>query len=269
MIISWGTKTVYDPIGYVADFCPCCRELRVFHFRRIGSATHLYGIAADSGDLTGYDRRCQSCGIMLSAVPDWYTGTSDEVLPIDELQSKTNARYRDTYAVDIALDRKAHDTPNRLTAEERQERIRDLFDYLAVLYEQRYRQDRASMGQLMGLALGFFSLLIFGGIAMNKLSSLFSDEPVPILNAIPLIVAIGIPIWWRHRADKEFRATRVMPRFASVLGPLRPTEAELTQAFEALRSRRVGLLLKPIILHKLKIADVRQHLDAVERGAIS
>src|SRR5258706_9118781 len=42
MFIIWGKKRVTKSLGYVADFCPLCRDVRTFELVRVGLAGHIY-----------------------------------------------------------------------------------------------------------------------------------------------------------------------------------------------------------------------------------
>lgn len=43
-MIVWGKKHVFDMVGYVADFCPICRDVRRFMMQEILLAGHVYGL---------------------------------------------------------------------------------------------------------------------------------------------------------------------------------------------------------------------------------
>ena len=61
MFIIWGQKKTEKSIGYAADFCSMCREVRSIRVFRLGSAAHVYGLSVGGGGLVGYSARCQSC----------------------------------------------------------------------------------------------------------------------------------------------------------------------------------------------------------------
>jgi hypothetical protein len=41
-VIIWGTKRTLNKLGYVADFCPLCRQSRAFSVSRVGKVGHFY-----------------------------------------------------------------------------------------------------------------------------------------------------------------------------------------------------------------------------------
>jgi len=67
--IVWGKKRVTRNLGYVADFCPLCREPKPFLLQRIGMAGHVYYISAGEGELVGFHRTCQTCKTAFTADP--------------------------------------------------------------------------------------------------------------------------------------------------------------------------------------------------------
>ena len=67
-VLFWGRKRREDHLGFVADFCPICREVRPFRLLAIRMVPHLFFIPMGSGRLECHVRVCLECGIRLSAV---------------------------------------------------------------------------------------------------------------------------------------------------------------------------------------------------------
>ena len=58
MLFIWGKKRVERNIGKVADFCPICREVRMFQLIRVGVADHIYYVSFGEGYHTLQRMRC-------------------------------------------------------------------------------------------------------------------------------------------------------------------------------------------------------------------
>ena len=116
MFIVWGKTIKRQKLGFVADFCAVCRDLRTFQVKRIGSASHLYYISFGQGDLVGYERICGVCSTPVDAVPDTYTGMAKSFQPASELISETFPNYYTVYRELLERERKVRDTPSLLTA---------------------------------------------------------------------------------------------------------------------------------------------------------
>lgn len=72
MFIFWGTRKTIRKAGYVADFCPICRDVKMFQLIRVGMASHVYGLSFGKGKLAGHDRKCVDSGMELQADPAKY-----------------------------------------------------------------------------------------------------------------------------------------------------------------------------------------------------
>ena len=106
-MIIWGTKRVVSSLGFVADFCPICREVRTFEVERIGMAGHLYYLSFGSGTLAGYVRTCRTCGTGLNATPDMYARLSREMLRPDELQPITFPNLNEVHGPRLAMENRS------------------------------------------------------------------------------------------------------------------------------------------------------------------
>src|SRR5689334_23177324 len=68
-VIWWGTQIDRTRIGFVANFCPICRELRPFRLMRLERVNHVYNQAIGPGQFTGHSILCCTCDLEL-AVPE-------------------------------------------------------------------------------------------------------------------------------------------------------------------------------------------------------
>jgi ribosomal protein S27AE len=73
-MLIYGTKVKYKRLGYAADFCPLCGEIRQFAIERMNAAPHLYYVALGEGKLVEHRRVCLHCHTQyLADVHDYRT----------------------------------------------------------------------------------------------------------------------------------------------------------------------------------------------------
>jgi len=58
MSIIWGRKQVEKRLGYVADFCPICRDINPFLVSSVGVAEHIYYLPIGKGELISHIAEC-------------------------------------------------------------------------------------------------------------------------------------------------------------------------------------------------------------------
>ena len=180
MFIVWGKTIKRQKLGFVADFCAVCRDLRTFQVRRIGSASHVYYISFGQGDLVGYERTCQVCATPVDAVPDTYSGMAKTFQPASELISETFPNYYTVYRALLERERKVRDTPSMLTPEERRARMREPFMVIAPLAQQKLSS--IQLDWRVGLAIASFVPLIWlVGIVSKWTNGPNQDDPRPSL----------------------------------------------------------------------------------------
>ena len=251
MFIVWGKTIKRQKLGFVADFCSVCRDLRTFQVRRIGSASHVYYISFGQGDLVGYERTCEVCATPVDAVPDTYTGMSKTFQPASELISETFPNYYTVYRALLERERKVRNTPSLLTPEERRARMREPFMVIAPLAQQKLSSIQVDWRA--GLAVfSFVPIFWVIGLVSKWLNG--PDQMDPSLNWI----FAGLALWAGLVFSEIFSSSRryllknAAPQLATSLAPLRPTESEIDRILQELQQ------------HKLKLGKLRP-TDLLER----
>lgn len=199
-MIIWGKKYVHTRLGYVADFCPLCREVRAFELKRVGLAGHIYYISLSDGDLVGHERRCSVCGIQLSAKPELYARPSKKSRTLRELIALTFPNIATHYAGRFALEKAIRDSFAKIPRDDRLALLKEPFSLLSYKAEPQFR---ASLIHTQAI-LVFFAALILGGIAAAPLAVVLA----PLASVLPeyeqliwvtvLIVAAAIAWVSRH-----------------------------------------------------------------------
>ena len=170
-MIIWGKKYVYSRLGYVADFCPLCREVRAFGLKRVGLAGHIYYISLTEGELVGHTRACAGCGIIFDASPENYARPSKELRPVRELIAHTFPNIAAYYARRFALEKAIRDPFAKVSAADRMALVKEPFTLLSNRAEERFR---AGLVDHQSSAV-FIAALVVGGFVATGLVVLMPE----------------------------------------------------------------------------------------------
>ncbi len=89
----WGIKVTEKKLGYVAEYCTTCREVRTVKIIRVGRTVHLYYIPLGYGKLLGYDGVCRKCELRFGVqVTDYLGFESDKNADLAKIAEKTNPK---------------------------------------------------------------------------------------------------------------------------------------------------------------------------------
>ena len=260
MFIIWGKKHVTRRLGYVADFCPICRDLRLFKLKRLGLAGHIYYVSFGEGELIGHIRTCAVCDVDLNARPENYKSVHDEKLPAEVLAQRTFPNWKQAYAGRLQLE---HDlrTGGKVTPEERRALIREPFLLLAPKVEERFGATHLDWPTAGATAATFFLLALAASFA-----SLYPAAGAEIWAAawIVGIGAIGVQV---YRISGRFFRQKVFPVLVPALRPLRPKPEELEAALQEMKTHghKIGKKLKlKALLEALERPD-----DLLERVMVA
>jgi hypothetical protein len=240
MFIVWGKTIKRQKLGFVADYCAVCRDLRTFQVRRVGQASHVYYISFGQGDLLGYERTCQSCSTPFDAVPDTYYGMSKQNLPPGDLITETFPGYYAAYRQQLEHDKKVRNTPSQLTPAERRASLREPFAVLAPLAQQKLSSMQVDAGVWLAL-LAFIPLIWLSATIGKFFSTSEYGEIHPAWALTGSAIGLALVIWQLSGSARRYLLKNVLPRLVPALAPLRPTEPELTEVLQELKQRRVKL----------------------------
>ena len=240
MIFIWGKKVVRHSLGYVADFCPVCRDLRRFEVKRVGLAGHFYYVSLGEGQLLGHDRTCQECGVDLNAKPETYKSVSRERLPTSELAASTNPGWKQVHANRLALERDIAASADKLPPDLRKALVREPFDLVAPRVEARFAKTQFE-ARTAGAVVAFFVLLYIAA----KLADQF-PQYTGLIFGVALVLGIAAIVSQLWGIKDRYFARHVFPVLSCSLRPLRPSVAELEAAKETMRAagHRLGKMLQ-------------------------
>ncbi len=252
MFIVWGKTIKRQKLGFVADYCAVCRDLRAFQVKRVGSASHVYYISFGEGDLVGYERTCQACNTAFEAVPDTYAGMAKESRPGNELISETFPNYYTVYRELIERERKVRDTPSLLTPAERRARLREPFRVVAPIVQQKLSSTQVDWR--VWLAFAAFVPILWGIGALVRLVAGADNENAVTRGAlVGLALGVGLIASQTFTSARRYVLKSAVPPLATALAPLRPSEAEISD------------ILKELKQHKLKLGSKLLATDVTEK----
>lgn len=253
MFIFWGRKLVYRKQGYVADFCPICREPRAFQLKRVGSASHVYNISFGEGQLVGYERTCQTCRTSMKAEPSTYASVAKTCAALPELQAQTFPNLPTVLRVRLALEDQVRNAPESLTPEDRRALILNPFLVLSPKVERRFSVTRfdakAGLSILAAIALMILGPILVIAVAPEAKDA--SDISIPLFIAL----AVALVVWQVIAGGRRYMLREIVPVLARTLAPLSPTRAEIDAALQELRQA------KHKIARKLRVDDLLAHQE--------
>lgn len=239
----WGKKYVYRRLGYVADFCSLCREVRAFELKRVGLAGHVYYITLTEGELAGHERRCTVCDTEFNAKPEIYARPSKELRTVRELLPLTFPNLATYHAARFAMEKAIRDPFARISQQDRMALIKEPFTLLSHKAEERFR---ASL--IDGQSIAVFLLAIFvGGFVVAGLTAVRPKDEEPLFLVIDLIVACVVAWAWSLRSRSKFIHKGILPPLISALHPLKPSPGEITVVLKDMKALglKIGSKVKP------------------------
>lgn len=227
MLIVWGKKKTVRRLGYVAEFCPVCREITPCRLVRIGLTGHLYYISFLKGKLVGHLAQCCVCGYEQAAEPgNYHSQARSPKLPLPQLIQETFPSIHGSRARELA--REKHLRSGGLTTEEREDAI---LEGMKLFRDQVEKLPKATtITWPAGLAMVLTILAMVGAGQLEE--KLRWDEKYPDLdmgNVYLGLLAVGAVVTGTLMILGKTRYVRrkVVPVMARCLRPLHPTREEL------------------------------------------
>lgn len=136
-MLVYGTKIKYKKLGYVADFCSLCGEIRQFSVERMGAAGHLYYVSFGEGKLVEHRRVCLHCHTQYQAEVHDYRTLASAPGPVGALAQDTFHNLEQARRHELALARQARTDPHALPPDVRGRMLANPFLILSMRLEQR------------------------------------------------------------------------------------------------------------------------------------
>lgn len=235
IIIVYGKKTIPKMLGYVADNCPICREIKPMALSKISVVGHVYGISLGQGKSRGIFATCSECGHVFGTNYLGYKCVLKErVDDLRQLIEQTNPTIHEDNAVRLELKDKVRRNPRLLDNEIRKKLIIEQLIFLNPLYEDiRYGQTKfdktSGLGCLAAFLISVLAITIY--FLVPQAMELPAGLAAIIISAVAFLVSLVIYFTAHFRLVKR----DYMPRLLSALRPLQPTIEELQEARNKLK----------------------------------
>jgi hypothetical protein len=93
VFLIWGEQNTEKKLGYVAEYCATCRDVRAVKVLRVGRTSHLFYVPLGPGRLLGYDGVCRRCELRFGVeITDYPAFEQDKNADLIELVRKTNPK---------------------------------------------------------------------------------------------------------------------------------------------------------------------------------
>jgi hypothetical protein len=231
--VVWGKKQVRRSMGYVADFCPACRDPRPFRVGRVAIASHVFYIPLREERLMAHYRICTDCGVQLKANLETYESISKRKADFEALCERTNSKLLDACAKRLVAEKEAELSTDISTIEARAAKIQRYFMVMSPLVEQRFssiRLDKETWVTVAATAMAMFvSRPLVESLAPERVSSVFES--------LFVVGASGI-LWMFLTASRRFMTRKVVPPLSKSLQPLQPSLSEIKAVLSELKNMR-------------------------------
>jgi hypothetical protein len=225
-----------ESMGYVADFCPLCRQVRPFRLQYIGLAGHVYYVALGHGELIGHQKQCTACKSVLDADPEAYREICRRKLDPETLRERTFPNLARHYAYRLEVEKKLGQSSGALSPQERLNLIREPFALLAPTVEERFSQTH--IDRETGLTL--LAALVLLPVAGRWANKWWPTSPDTIVLGL-LALGLAAVVIQALRSGPRFFKRKIFPVLVPALRPLKPTPDELTAILADFKRAQVRL----------------------------
>jgi hypothetical protein len=258
-VIWWGTKLQRKELGFVAEFCRICREIRPFQLLQLSTVGHVYDVAMGPEKSAGHSILCTVCRSELAVAA---TPPPVAMATVNDLQPGPWGEASQRHAKRIeAEQRRAAGT---LSAEERTALLREPFDLLEPWAASAARA--LSADQVQTIASNAKSIVYLGSaMLLISIGAAFTWAiPNPKYDKSPHTAWVGVPVmliglflmakaaYLFYTATHRHVRAAVHPLLARALAPMAPTLDELSSIVSEQRAARhlIGRYLSPKLLEQ-------------------
>ena len=237
-------------IDYVIDFCPICRDVKIFKINRVYFCVEQGAVSFRSNSISRCQKVCVDCGVILDVVLNRY----QEILPQNEgdvitLLEKTFPNIYDVFEERFALEKMVRERPIGIPENMKEDLIQEPFLLLAGIVGDRrpFQLDWASgTGCLLTLFLPFsvpWIMMLFVS------HSLYNLQVAGLVFVVCLFVTVCLILSTPGKLLKR----KILPNLIRSLRPLRPTEEELGSCLGRLEDMglKIAMMSKTKKLHDL------------------
>jgi len=224
VFLIWGEQNTEKKLGYVAEYCATCRDVRTVKVLRVGRAPHLYYLPLGQGRLLGYDGVCRKCELRFGVeITDYPALEQDKDADLVALVRKTNPKL--LAGNDAAL-----------AAWRRMNEVREPFvRYNHNLIQRYVSRSRFDLLAVLALTGSFVAPVAFVLLAA-RLPLPRSADPWLGLAMIGIFFAgLAWTSWLTHTAPRRYFRKNLEASMLEDLRQLAPRHEELEACLAALR----------------------------------
>jgi hypothetical protein len=247
LLLHWRKKNVETPVGFVADFCPICRDIRSFRLMRMGIAMSFVEIPLGQGKEVGHYIECTECKVPFWAEEQKYSFVAEANQPdIDLLVETTNLPLRFAYANRLELEGELRKRTARLSRDIRTSLLMEPLIALSLMVEKRFADSGRIDAQSSFGCLGTVVVVAGALFYSTRLRGPAQDRALVVMGIL-LAIGVGYNLLQLHDAPGRFVKTEVARTAARALKPLGPSRTELEDCLKKCRQMdlRIGKVLKP------------------------
>lgn len=260
MIFIWGTKRSTRKIGFAADFCPICRQIRSFKVRAVRMVKHVYYVPLGRGTLVGHQSLCESCGVTLHTDENLPYRSTVKTAPADleQLVFETYPGIRTDLAQRLQIEERIARRREPLESGIREQLLHEPFAILAPTVELRFAGTRFDRPTSFGCLATIAITIVFSGLGATFFYGSDGEEIMLDLAGAAFLIGSIYTIVRLAMAPGAFVRSEILPRLARALGPLQPTEDEIAACLARMRlmKLKIGKKVKvPAIVQAIADAD--------------
>lgn len=220
-------------LGYVADFCPICREPRAFRLSSKRLIPQSYYIPVGIGEFVGNERRCLDCGVDLHGDPSRYAALARQGGSFGALKKLTYPGFDEAQRGRLELEKAVRKDPFGIDARDRQLLIRQPLELLSRRVEARV----GAMQPDRDVAVTFVAAWVVAWAGM-ALAGRFVPESAEVVTLALLAMAVVAVAVQLALVNRRHMHRHVTPLLVRCLAPLKPGRDELEAAVADMKAAR-------------------------------
>jgi len=236
-MIIWGKKKVEKTLGFVADLCPICREIRPFMVFRLGMASHINYLSFNDGELAGHVAECQVCKTKIPVNSLKYKSLSNVIHDdLESLIAQTYPNLRNNYADRLMLTERIR---NRevLSTVERDEMLLESFQHLSNRIEEQYAKVTFDRVSKIGCWTTVLLVILFSCITPIIITTDSAYDLTVVAAGLTALAGLIFTVLQLILAPGRFIRKEIVPLLARTIAPLNPTLSEIETMLEKFRIR--------------------------------
>lgn len=220
-------------LGYVADFCPICREPRAFRLSSKSLIRQSFYIPVSFGEFVGNERRCLDCGVDLAGDPARYVALAQKGGSFSTLKKLTYPSFDEAQRGRLELEKAVRKDPFGIDARNRQLLIRQPLELLSPRVEER----AGALWADRDVKLTFLAAcgVVWAGIALAGRFIPESSEVVTLALLAVAVVAVAVQL---ALVNRRFMRRDIAPLLVRCLAPLKPRRNEVEAAVADMKAAR-------------------------------